>query len=220
MFLLSDYRTLFCIAFGLMLLFTFIMKLQSNNFYTWDVVIKKFSIMDLEIPATPTELVNLIKGVYLLPEPGSKKTLGALKGQLFIDFLFMPFAYGSIYLLCMLVSAKMQSPFGITVFNIMAWLQPVAWLCDIIENIYLLQKIRPDPVLSTPSLHKAYLYMEALKWGIALIAAVSAFGAICYFWLSGHYAQHTINYLLVVIGEIILFLISGMLFKKTTQLAV
>ena len=55
---------LFCIAFGLMLFFSLIMGLQSRHFYTMDVVKKKFSIMDLELPATPTELVNLIKGLF------------------------------------------------------------------------------------------------------------------------------------------------------------
>ncbi len=136
--------SLFCIAFGLMLLLTFIMNLQSANFYTNDSVIKKFSIMDLELPATATELVNLIKGLYKLPQPQSKKALSSLKGQLYIDFIFMPFAYGSIFLLSMMVSSKMQTPYGKNLFLIFAWLQIIPWLCDIIENIYLLNKIKPS----------------------------------------------------------------------------
>lgn len=65
--------TLFCIAFGLMLLLTLIMGTQSLQFYTKEVVVKRFSIMELKLPATPKELVNLIKGLYGLPEPQSKK---------------------------------------------------------------------------------------------------------------------------------------------------
>ncbi len=205
---------MFCMAFGLMLLLTFIMSLQSLHFYTKDVVVKKFSIMDLEMPATSTELVNLIKGLYKLPEQKSKKAISALKGQLYIDFLFMPCAYGAIFLLCMLVSAKMQLSFGINIFMILAWLQLIPWLCDIIENIYLLRKINPEPVLSSPSVHKAYLLMEAFKWGIALTATICAIAAICYFWLAGHYTLHALYYLLIIGGEIILFLILGKVFLK------
>ena len=208
---------LFCIAFGLMLLFTFIMSVQSLHFYTKDVVVKKFSIMELELPASPTELVNLIKGLYKLPEPQSKKAVNALKSQLYIDFLFMPCAYGTIFLLCMLVSAKMQMSFGVNVFTLLAWAQLIPWLCDIIENIYLLRKIRPDPVLSIASVHKAYLRMEYIKWGIALSAAICAIAAICYFWLSGHYAVHSLYYLLIVVAEIILFSIAGKLFLKNKK---
>lgn len=208
---------MFCMAFGLMLLLTFIMSLQSLHFYTKDVVVKKFNIMDLELPATATELINLIRGLYKLPELQSKKAVNALKGQLYIDFLFMPCAYGTNFLLCMLVSAKMQLAFGINIFIILAWLQLIPWLCDIIENIYLLRKINPDPALSSPAVHKAYLLMEAFKWGIALTATICAVAAICYFWLTGHYAVHSLYYLLIIGGEIILFLILGKLFLKNKK---
>ena len=85
---------LFCVAFGGMLFLTLIMKWQSTRFYTQDVVLRKFSIMELEMPATQMELVNLIKGLYKLPPATSAATVKALKGQLYTDFLFMPFAYG------------------------------------------------------------------------------------------------------------------------------
>lgn len=208
---------MFCIAFGLMLLLTFIMSLQSLHFYTKDVVEKKFSIMDLEIPATSTELVNLIKGLYKLPEQKSRKAISALKGQLYIDFLFMPCAYGAIFLLCMMVSAKMKMPFGVNIYMILAWLQLVPLLCDIIENFYLLYKIKPKPVLSSPPVHKAYLLMQVFKWGIALTATICAIAAICYFWLAGHYTLHALNYLLIIGGEIILFLIFGKIFLKNKK---
>jgi hypothetical protein len=221
---------LFCLAFGLMLLITLIMSAQSLYFYTQDVVEKKFNIMDLEMPATTIELENLIKGLYA-PGEKTKKALGALKGQLYIDFLFMPCAYGSIFLLCMLVSAKMQMPFGINVFIILAWLQLVSWLCDIIENIYLLWKIGLYPALSkikpypfipktdtekkaAKAKHKAYLVMVIIKWGIALTATISAITAICYFWLVGRYEPQSLNYLLIIVVEVIVFLVLVKMFVK------
>ena len=97
----------FCIFFGAMLLISFIMSLQSANLYTMHVVIRKFSIIDLQFPASAQELVIFIKGIFLLPVELSKKSLSALKGQLYFDFLFIPAVYGSVFILCMKVSIKM-----------------------------------------------------------------------------------------------------------------
>ncbi|HUS00472.1 MAG TPA: hypothetical protein VMY77_02025 [Chitinophagaceae bacterium] len=206
----------FCIAFGLTLLTTFIMGLQSLNFYTLDVVKKKFSIMDLETPATRFELVYLIRGLYKLPRAEALKSIRSLRCQLFTDFLFMPCAYGAIYILCMLVSAKMTS-YGVEFFYVLAWLQPVAWLCDIIENIYLLGKIKPHSKPSSKGVHKAYLVMEAFKWGIALVAVISVIAAVCYFWLSGWYHLQTLYYLPIIVIEILVFLIAAKMFLKNKE---
>lgn len=201
--------TLLCITFGLMLLFSFIMSIQAAHFYTNDEVEKKFSIMELEFPATPMELRNLVRGLYKLPtRPRAIKTIKSLRCQLYIDFLFMPCAYGTIFLLCMLVAAKMQYSGGAKIFSVLAWAQIIPWICDIIENIYLLRKIKPKPVLSSLTVHRAYVRMEVVKWGIALGAA------ICYFWLAGNYKVSSLNYLLVLSGEVILFVMLGKFFLK------
>lgn len=208
---------LVCILFGLMLFLMLLMRWQGSFFYTRDVVIRKFSILDLEIPATQTELVNIIKGLYLLPAEYGFKALKALKAQLYIDFIFMPVAYGFIAMLCVQVSQKMSLAAGTNIFLIFAYLQLVSWLCDIVENIYLLQKIMPVPKASTPTIHKAYLIMEIFKWGIALISIICAVAAIFYFWLSGNFSEGVLKYLLIFIGEILLFFIlSKIIFKKKT----
>ncbi|MEP6926097.1 MAG: hypothetical protein ABI834_00610 [Ginsengibacter sp.] len=201
----------FCIFFGAMLLISFIMNLQNMNFYTMHVVIRKFSIIDLEFPASALELVTFIKGIFLLPVELSKKSLRSLKGQLFLDYLFMPAAYGSIFILCMKVSLKMVS-FGHILFAILAWLQVIAWLCDIIKNIYLFNKIGPAPAVSKPGVHIACQVLEMLKWGIALTGAVCSIAAIFYFWLVGRYSEHSIQYLLIIAAEIIVIFIA----KKIT----
>ncbi len=210
---LINFQNLFAVAFGLMLFTTFIMGFFSRDFYTQDVVKKKFSIMDLEIPATQKELANVIRGLYKLPRPEAVKAIKALRWHLYIDFLFMPVAYGAIFLLCMLVSGKMMT-YGIYVYSGLAWLQIVPWVCDIIENIYLLSKIRPHSPLSTPGIHKAYLIMEGFKWGIAAAGVIGAISAVCYFWLSTDYETGSLHYLLIIIAEIISFLILGRLFLK------
>src|SRR3954463_7106466 len=91
---------LFTVAFTLLLIVSLIMQKQSDNFYTQDVIVRKFSIMELEMPATSRELYNLVSGLFRLPPDESRRSLRALRGQLWLDFLFMPLAYGSIFLLC------------------------------------------------------------------------------------------------------------------------
>lgn len=206
----------FCIIFGVMLLISFIMSLQGENFYTMHVVVRKFSIIDLEFPASALELVTFIKGIFLLPVELSKKSLHALRGQLYLDFLFMPAAYGSTFILCMKVSMKMTS-FGHGLFALLAWLQFIPFLCDIIENMYLLNKIEPQPAVSKPAVHVAYLALEILKWGTALTAVVCSIAAMSYFWLVGLYSPHSIYYLLIIAAEIIIIFIAKKLTTKSEK---
>jgi len=182
------------------------MIVLGSEFYTKDVVIRKFSIFDIELAANPLELANIIKGVYMLPPSQSGKTLKAIRGQLFFDFLAMPCAYGSVYLLCKKVAERMDSPLAQQAFMILASLQLVSWLFDIVENIYLLVTINPDPIIPNRHRYTLYLIMEAVKWGIVLIGVACSVSAICYFWLSGHYSPGSLPYIIIVIVEIILFL--------------
>jgi hypothetical protein len=210
--MLSQYLNnwqLFTISFGLMLLVSFVMMRQSRSFSTFYVTKRKFSIMELEIPATYAGLVRIIKGLFLLPEVDRKKSIGALKGQLWLDFLFMPLAYGSIFLLCWRVSLKFQSVFGHYIFFAFAVLQVVPWICDIIENVYLLGKIKQgvniddskEALEKKSNLHKAYLVMEAIKWGTALTATVVRVSAICYFWLTGGYTATSLKYAVITLQK-------------------
>jgi len=177
--------------------------------------VRKFGIMELELPATPTELVNLMKGLYLLPAPESQKSISALRTQLKLDFLFMPLMYGSVFLLTWKVAQKMQFPFGHYLFLALAFLQLVSWTCDIIKNVYLLGKIRAEPGMSSEKTHKNYLKMEGAKWGITLTAAVCSVSAVFYFWMSGNYSSNSFYFLLIVFGEVIIFIVAAKFFTKT-----
>jgi len=203
----------FCIAFGAMLFLYLIMSLQSNNFFTKHVVVRKFSILDLEFPPSATDMTNFIKDIFSLPAAQAKKTSNALRNQFLLDFLFMPAFYGSIFILSMKVSMKMVY-FGHKFFAVLAWIQFIAWLCDIIENIYLLNKIRPEPVVTGSAVFKSYEVLEALKWGIPLLASVCSIAAICYFWLAGVYSYDSLVYLVIIAIEIIVYLVAK---KMTTK---
>ena len=199
---------LFCLIFGLMLFFTIIMNVLSKSFLTKDVVVRRFSIIDLTLAASAEELVNIIKGLYILSAMQSKKAVNAVKTRLLVDFLFMPCAYLSVFILCTKVAGRMQLPLGYYVFIIFAWLQLFAWVFHIIENIFLLSKINPNPAVPGVAAYKTYLKMEAAKWGIVLTGAVCSVSAICYFWLTGHYSPYSLHYVLIVSAEITVFMIS------------
>lgn len=199
---------LICITTGIFLLFGLILRIQSRQFCTLDVVIRRFSIMDLEFPASPREVTNIINGIYQLPTNRSEKTLRFVKAHLYTDFLFMPFAYGSIFLACIKVSEKMYS-FGQSVFIVLAWLQIIAWLLDVIENIYLLNKLKPTTIPSKQSIHKAYQALQVFKWGIALTGAICSLSALLYFWLIGSYATESLTYLIILVIEVVAVLVAA-----------
>ncbi|HEY9259369.1 hypothetical protein [Chitinophaga sp.] len=198
--LINDAWYWLCISMGVLLLTTFIMMRQSRQFFTMDVVMRRFSILDLEFPGTPAEIPGIIKGVYALPVVQQAKTLLALRGQLWMDFLFMPAAYGSIFLVCIKVAEKMN-PAGTALFTWLAWLQLLPWLCDIIENIYLLRKTYPNVPASTKTVHKMYQWLEITKWGVASIGMVCGLSALLFFWVTGDFASGSLRYLLIMAAE-------------------
>lgn len=204
----TDNWLLFTILFGLLLIVALIMVRQSMHFYTKDVIVRKFSIMELRVAATPKELVNLVKGLYALPPAQSQTSIAALKGQLKIGFLFMPLAYGCIFLLCWRVAHKMDIKIGYNIFVVFAFLQFIPLVCNIIENRYLLSKISSDVKETSSQKHKHYLWMEVAKWAISLTAAVCSVSAACYFWLTGKYSPDSFRYLSIFVIEMVLFLLA------------
>lgn len=195
---------LFCITFGVMQLAAAVMGQLSKRFYTNDGTVRSFSVLDLEFAASATEIISLIKGIYLLPDAAkSKATIKALKWQLYVDFIFMPAAYGSVFLACNKVSTMLATPWGQHVFAVLAWLQLLPWLCDVLENCYLLGKIVPEPSVTPPKYFKLYQFNELVKWGLSLTGAVCSIAALFYFWLAGHFSPGSLVYLLIVLAEII-----------------
>ncbi len=207
----------FCIGFGAAAFLGFIMHLQSKNFYTLHVFVRKFSILDLEFPVSALELATYVKGIFLLPKELFSKSIRALKGQLYLHLLCIPLIYGTTFLLCMQVSHKMNFP-GKYIFALLAWIQMIALLCDYIENCYLLQKIRPDAEVSTSSVHKAYQFLGKLKWAIFLSAGVFSLSALAYFWLTGNYAEGSIYFLMAIITELVLVVVLLRITKNRSKI--
>jgi len=203
----------FCVGFALVQITSLWMQKLGNQLKTRDGSLHKFSIMDLEFPSSAQDMVNVINGIYRMPEMEIKKCLKALKFTLIVDFLFMPAIYGCIFLLCMHVAHKTMH-INPAVFETLAWLQVFAWLCDIFENAYILRKIHPDSTPSGKMSHAIYTAVVYSKWGIALIGGICASMAIFYFWLSGRYNPDNLFFAMVLIAEIVGFFILKSVLNK------
>lgn len=206
---------LFCVAAAVLLLVALAMQFYGGFFMTKDVLVRDFHILDLELASSEMEIDNTLKGIVKLEPADSSKVIHALKSHLYADFLFMPAAYGIIFIACMKVAWKMPEP-GATFFSALAWLQIVAFACDILENIYLLGKISRLNSEYKPSFLKfpSYQMLEVLKWGLSMLAAVCVLSAFLYFWISGLYMGQSLPYLLIVAAELAVFALLMKLLKK------
>lgn len=178
----------FFAAFALFVVTTIIMSRQSKNFwYMRGTALTKFSIMELEFPGSTDSISKIINGMARLRPELAARSRAALKANLLWDFLFMPGAYLSIFFLCMQIAKLIDEP-GRILMVILAWLQIVAWLLDIIENYYLLHKLK-NPYTARLSVHKNFRRMVSLKWAIASTGVVSGLSLLLYFWLIGKFRE-------------------------------
>ena len=181
-------------CFILCIFTTYAMMKQAAKFFSGKRR-KKFSMLELQFPSSPAELSSVLSGiddVPQLPPPGPVEIKKAVRSQLLVDFLFMPAAYGGIFLLCMISAHRIGG--GLQYFFIFAgWLQLVAWIFDIIENIFLLNKIR-KPTPPGDVTFNTYQWLEGFKWGISLISLFLALGALGYCWLMGFSIQQPLHF--------------------------
>ena len=206
---------LFCIAFGGMLLATWIMGRLGNRFYTMDPLKRQVSMLALEFPSKETEVANILRGIFLLDDDDKKASIRSFKWQLILDFLlFMPCAYGSIFILCMTIAPTLNSA-GETIFMILAYIQILCFLLDCIENIYFWSNLKPKAKPASTLTFKLMQLLEIFKWGPALIGAVSGISVICFYWLSGHYSKNSITYITIILLELIVFSALGKIKTKT-----
>jgi len=185
---------------AIVVLSSWLMGRQGRYFFTKDPLRRKFSILEMEFPAKSYELERLINGIYALPEE-APRTIKALRTQLLLDYLlFIPSAYGSIFVLCMYVAQHTATGFGACSFAVLAWAQAIPFVLDYAENTYFwilsgkrdIPIPRPNPLKPEPlpASFRMMRALEALKWGIALVAAVCCLSAVSYFWLSGKIIIH------------------------------
>lgn len=206
---------LFCLAFGGMLLATFIMGRLGNSFYTMDPLKKKVSMLSLEFPAKETEVSNTLKGIFLLDEEEKKASLNSFRWQIILDFLlFMPCAYGSIFILCTTIASTLKTT-GEDIFMTLAYAQVLCFVLDAIENIYLWSNLKPDAKAASKLTFRLMQLLETFKWGLALIGGVGGLSVIFFYWLSGNYNSGSLIYILIFFIEIVVFLLLSKIKTKS-----
>ncbi len=196
----------FCIASALAFFFSLLMSRASTELMTLDGSLREFTITDLEFPSNNLDIPFIINGVFRLPDPAQQnRVIKALKRILYLDFLFMPAIYTAIFLICMQVAIKLpENSFGQYLFAAFAWLQAVAWLCDILENLHLLNWAHKELKIAKPA-HQRYVLIVWIKWGIALVGSISALMMLVYFWMKSAYAPSSLWWLGVYVAELVLF---------------
>jgi hypothetical protein len=150
----KQWKSLFWLCFGLAAGTAFCMKWMEGDLWQNG---EKFSIIGLEISYPKEKLGIILSGL-----DEHVKTI--LRYHLTFDFAFMTGVYPGIAALCMMGREK-SGRTGIRklLFGV-AFLQTIAWGCDIAENIFLLKWIN-DPRVGNVGVYHIVVYT---KWLIAL----------------------------------------------------
>ena len=185
----------FIAALAVVFLSSWLMGRQSRYLFTKDPIRRRFSLFEMQFPAKSFDLENLINGIYQLPADAAR-TVRALRMQFVLDYLlFIPAAYGGLFVLCMHLAGGMQTAMGRYWFLGLAWAQIVPFILDYIENTYFwimtgrrnIPVPRPTPFhppQTSPSF-KAMQVLELFKWGLPLLAFACCLSLLAYLWLSG-----------------------------------
>ena len=155
------WQKLFLFCLGLFIAAAFCMKWMENDFLQNGSV---FTIIGLEITYPKEKVVSILSGLDY-----HVKTI--LCYHLSFDFVFMAGVYPGIAALCMMAREKSYNKRIKKILLLLALLQPVAWGCDIYENICLLNWIKA-PLIGSE--FGTYHTIVATKWIIALVAVLSA----------------------------------------------
>ncbi|MBK8880119.1 MAG: hypothetical protein IPN74_16780 [Haliscomenobacter sp.] len=154
----------FCIALGAVLLLTLLLEHLETRFVKNKAQREQpFTMLDLEFPADRQDLERVLWDIARLGEARALRVRRAIRTHLFLDYLFMPFAYGAIFFLSMLVAGKFPAgSAGQTGFALLAWAQLIAWACDIAENAVLWRQVRQDPQPMSKLVFNSFV---TLVWG-------------------------------------------------------
>jgi hypothetical protein len=125
---------------------------------------QKFTIIGLEICYTKEKVAAILAGL-----DEHVKTI--LRYNLSFDFAFMAGVYPGIAALCMMARNKSTGAVIRKILLAFAFLQIVAWGCDIYENCCLLKWIDSPVIGNEFGMYHLIVY---LKWFIALAGALIA----------------------------------------------
>ena len=198
--ILSDPWLYFIILFTIFLETTLWMAALARRFrqHNKDLGNVPFTILDLQFPSSESELCQLIRD---LPKDARK----ALHAHLWVDYLFMIGLYPAIALLCLVLGDKTGA--GQYFFWLIAALQLFAWLFDVLENAYLLKKLRKPVVKASGLSFKTYTFYVYAKFILAFLGVAVTLPVIFYFWMSGSFSEETLRYVGVAVAEVVVFML-------------
>lgn len=197
--ILSDPWLYFIILFTVFLATTLWMMALARRFRQQhkDLGEVPFTLLDLQFPSSPAELVELIQN---MPEDARR----AVRAHLWVDFIFMAALYPLIALLCLVLGDKTGA--GQYFFWLIAALQFFAWLFDILENAYLLKKLRQPSVQPGARPFRNYTFYVYAKFILAFLGVAVTLPVMFYFWMSGSFLQETLRYVAMAVVEIVVFI--------------
>ncbi|OSZ79759.1 hypothetical protein CAP36_00390 [Chitinophagaceae bacterium IBVUCB2] len=156
------WQKLFFFCLGLFVGTAFCMKWMESDFVLNGDI---FTIIGLEKTYSREKVSAILTGL-----DSSVKNI--LQYHLAFDFAFMVGVYPGIAALCMLAREKYSSKILRNILFGLAALQTVAFVCDVVENIYLFNWIK-NPEISSYDFSN-YHIVVITKWIIALTGALMA----------------------------------------------
>jgi hypothetical protein len=151
----QTWKKLLLFSLGLTLGAAFCMKFIEAEF-------DGFSILGLELFYNRERIAGIFDNI-------DDRQLTLLRFNLVFDFAFMAGIYPLIASLCMLAKNKTGNSTG-RILTVLALLQIIAWVCDILENIFLLNWSYDSPVQQLGTYH----VIVWIKWMVAIAGVVFA----------------------------------------------
>ena len=163
----NRWKKFFIFCLGLAMASAFCMKWMESDFWVGD---QKFDILGLELFYPAKKVAAILSGI----DPHVKTIL---RYHLSFDFAFMAGVYPGIAALCMMARYKKNSSAIKNILLIVAFLQIIAWGCDIAENCFLLKWIH------TPEVGTEFTFYHLVvitKWSLAVIGTLLAISLLLF----------------------------------------
>jgi hypothetical protein len=129
---------------------------------------EKFTILGLELFYSKQKITGILASI-------DERVKTILRYHLFFDFAFMTGVYPGIASLCMMARKRVKSDLLKKVLYVFAALQLLAWIADILENLWLLKW------MEQPSIGNEFTWYHVVvvvKWVIALSGVAIALVSI------------------------------------------
>lgn len=154
----KQWNHLILLCLGIILGAAFCMKWIEKDFLLNNEV---FTIIGLELTYSKERVVDILSSIT--PEVKSVLTY-----HLTFDYIFMIGVYPGIASICMYARSGYGNKLSRKILLTAALFQVIAFGCDIIENLYLLNWLN-KPVIETPEFDLFHIIVST-KWFIAILA--------------------------------------------------